>query len=359
MLNENKIAVISTGNGGQSFAAYFASLGFEVTLYAREQERVEMFPSNTFTMSGIFERSADVALISCDMAEVIRDAKLIMVTTPAQYHAIVAQSMCGCLQDGQVIVLNPGRTFGTHEFTSVLDQNGCTAKAIVAETDTFTFTCRCLEPGKPIIYGMKSNVLIAAHRTEHTPEVVSCVRRVFPTIQPASNVLETGFENIGMIFHPVPTLMNLVRMEAKEDFLYYMQAISPLVASMLERLDAERVAVARALGVHTIPVMDWLLARYGSTGENLYDAIQHTDEYAQVVAPKDIYIRYIFEDIPTGCVPMHCIGKAVGVETPLMEQVIGWASAVYQVDFMERGRNESKLDLPLILKQAEHPSLLY
>jgi len=51
-MNNKKIAVISSGNGGQSMAAYFAYLGYKVTLYAREAERVDMFPDNRFVLSG-------------------------------------------------------------------------------------------------------------------------------------------------------------------------------------------------------------------------------------------------------------------------------------------------------------------
>ena len=96
--------------------------------------------------------------------------------------------------------------------------------------------------------------------------------------------------------------MNLVRIEAGEDFLYYHEGISPLVASVLERLDQERVAVARALGVPVLPVLDWLHSKYGSRGGSLYEALQQTEAYAAVLGPKDIHTRYLYEDVPTGCV---------------------------------------------------------
>ena len=66
---------------------------------------------------------------------------------------------------------------------------------------------------------------------------------------------------------------------------------------MLERLDLERVAVARAMHVDTLPVLDWLADKYGSHGADLYDCLQHTDAYAEVYTPTDVYSRYIFEDV--------------------------------------------------------------
>ncbi len=356
MLNLQKIAVISSGNGGQSLAGYFAYRGYHAYLYARQQARVDMFPSNEFTLSGVIEATATVDRISCDMEEIVKGAYLIMVTTPSQYHRVVAREMAPWLEDGQIIVLNPGRTFGTFEFDQTLKENGCYKQVTIAEAETFIFTCRCQEVGKPIIYKIKDHMKVAAHDPSKTPQVLAALRPIFPTVTGAKDVLETGFGNMGMIFHPLPMLMNLSRVEAKQSFLYYREAISPLVANMLERLDLERVAVARAMHVDTLPVLDWLADKYGSHGADLYDCLQHTDAYAEVYTPTDVYSRYIFEDVPTGCVPMFDMGRELGLEMPLTEAVIKWASAVFNRDFYTEGRNRERLDFSLLAQAAKRAS---
>lgn len=352
MLNSNKVAVISSGNGGQSLAAYFSYKGCISTLYAREQERVDMFPSNSFELSGEIEGAVPIALISCDMRRVIENAHLIMVTTPSQYHHIVAENMAPYLEDGQIIMLNPGRTFGTHIFEHVLAQQGCHKRVIIAEAETFIFTCRCLSVGKPRIYKIKDHMKVAAHDPADTPQVVQAMQRFFPTVTGADSVLETGLGNMGLLFHPLPVLMNLTRIEKEERFLYYKEAISPLVAYMLERMDKERLAVADALHVATLPVMEWLNDKYGSTGSCLYDCLQNTDAYSDVYAPTALNTRYIFEDVPTGCVPLLCMGNKLGIDMPVTQGVIRWASAVYNKNFYEMGRNDRTLDLDAIIHQA-------
>ena len=353
MLNQNRIAVISTGNGGQSMAAYLAHKGYDVSLYAREQERVDMFRDNGFQLRGEVEADVHVSLISCHMAEVIRDASVILVTTPAQYHSVIATRLAGCLSDGQMVVLNPGRTFGTYEFRRTLDGLGCRADVLLGETDTFVFTCRCLTPGKPIIYGIKHGLRVAAHRPEDTEALRARMAGLFGEAVAAESVLHTGLSNIGMIFHPLPILMNITRVEAKEDFRYYIDGISPLVADILTRMDAERVAVAAALGLRVPTAMDWLNVHYGSTGDTLYERIQNTRAYQNVLAPTDVDTRYIFEDIQTGCVPFSCVGRRLGVETRIIDSAIAWASAVYGRDFRAMGRNEERIDLDGICHSAE------
>jgi len=254
------------------------------------------------------------------------------------------------LVDGQAVVLNPGRTFGTLAFSKVLSECGCKADIMLGETDTFAFTCRCPELRKPQIYKIKDSVRLAAHDKAYAGRLLDILREIFEMFSLAESILHTGFSNIGMIFHPMPILMNITRVEAKEDFKFYLQGISPLVAGILEKMDLERVAVANAYGAAVPTARQWLAEAYGSRGDSLYEQIQNTDAYKTVLAPTDIDTRYILEDILTGCVPTSCAGKAAGVKTEVLETLIKWASILYGRDFHAEGRNETLIDFGAFLK---------
>jgi len=354
MLDQNKIAVISTGNGGQTMSAYLANLGFSISLYAREKERVEMFPPNrVFRLQGVIEGNVVIDCISYKMPEVIKDAHLIMVTTPAQYHHIIAREMAGCLEDGQIIVLNPGRTFGTYVFKKTLEDFGNDKDVIIAETETFVFACRCARIAEPFIHGIKSIVRVAAHNPGDTPKVMELLSPKFPgVIVPAKSTLHTSFSNMGMVFHPLPILLNITKVEAQEKFRFYIQGITPLVANIMERIDRERVSVAKAYGVNVLPAFDWLGEHYGSSGDTLYERIQNTAAYANIFAPLDIDTRYIYEDVLTGCVPVYYAGKAIGTETPIIHSAILWASTIYETDLKQNGRNDQVIDFGALLADA-------
>lgn len=355
MLDQNKVAVISSGNGGQSMAAYLQHMGWSVSLYVRERERAEMFPHDrVFHLRGIVEGDPVVDCVSHRMDEVIRDAGLIMVTTPAQYHPIVAREMAPCLEDGQIVVLNPGRTFGTYVLKKTLEEAGCDKDVIIAEAETFVFACRCARVAEPFIHGIKEYVRVAAHNPRNTPAVIEALSPKFPGImKPAESTFLTSFTNVGMVFHPLPILLNITRVEAKEKFRFYIDGISPLVANILERMDRERVMVARAYNVDVLSAFDWLGEHYGSEGETLYERIQSTPAYAGIYAPTDIDTRYIYEDMLTGCVPMYYAGLAAGVDTPVINSAILWASTIYETDFKHNGRNNEVIDFPALLKDAD------
>jgi opine dehydrogenase len=354
MLDQNKVAVISSGNGGQSMAAYLKLAGFHVSLYVRERERAVMFPvDRVFQLRGLVEGDPVIDCISHDMEEVIRDAQVIMVTTPAQYHPIIAGELASCLTEGQMVVLNPGRTFGTYVMKKTLEEAGCNKNIILAEAETFVFACRCVRIAEPFIHGIKDHVRVAAHRAEDTPRVVEALTPMFPgIIEAAESTLHTSFTNIGMIFHPLPILLNITRVETKEKFHYYTQGITPLVANILERMDKERMAVAKAYGVDVLSAFDWMLEHYGAEGETLYERIQNNEAYENIYAPTDIDTRYIFEDVMTGCVPMYYAGQAIGVETPVINSAILWASTIYETDFKHNGRNNNVIDFEALRTDA-------
>ena len=69
-----------------------------------------------------------------------------MVTTPATGHYELACLMAPYLKDGQIIVLNPGRTGGALEVYETIRNYGCDKDIIVAEAQTFIYACRATGP---------------------------------------------------------------------------------------------------------------------------------------------------------------------------------------------------------------------
>ena len=60
------------------------------------------------------------------------------------------------------------------------------------------------------------------------------------------------------------------------NFEYYLEGISPGVAKVLEYIDMERIKIAEAVGIRVPSLKDWLYFSYGSTGSDLYEAVQTT-----------------------------------------------------------------------------------
>ena len=149
------------------------------------------------------------------------------------------------------------------------------------------------------------------------------MQELFSGIHGVPSILYTGLTNIGMIFHPTPILLNYTRIESGQTFLYYKEAITPMVAQYISQVDAERVAVAAGLGLEVETALEWLVRSYGiEPGADLYETIQKNPAYADVYAPQSTDCRYVWEDVPTGLVPISSVGRLLGIPTPFIDTVI-------------------------------------
>jgi len=145
--------------------------------------------------------------------------------------------------------------------------------------------------------------------------------------------------------------LNLGRMESGQPFDYYIDGVTPTIAALIEKLDSERLAVAKAMGATVPTVVEWLEASYGAVGQNLYEALQNNDSYQGIKAPRlvgiadKLQLRYVTEDVPTGLVPVSELGKKFGVGTPTIDAIITLANILYETDFRASGRNLDQLGL--------------
>ena len=341
-----RIAVIGAGNGGQAIAAYLSLKGAHVSLYDYESAKVNELNArgNIIELKGCIEAKSKIDLISGDMASVVKDAEVILITTIANAHKPVARQLAGLLQDGQIVILSPGRTGGALEFRRVLDEEGNDARVYVAEAQTLVYACRVIENGVVNIIGIKDKVLLAALPSSDTAHVLSMINQYYHCFVAAENVLRTSLENIGAIFHPTVLLFNAATVERQDEFWFY-KDMTPQVADFIERFDAERIAVGKAYGIELLGVSEWISYAYpGTVGNTLCEKMKNNPAYRDIKSPSTIFTRQLTEDIPTGVVPIMELGRAAGLEMPLMRSIVDICSALLNEDFYE-GRTLANLGL--------------
>ncbi len=342
--------VIGAGHGGKAMAAHLALMGLRVTLYNRTFDHIAALKAR----GGIDLESAEggphgfarLALITSDMAEALQEAQMIMVVVPSSAHADIARQSAPHLQDGQIVVLHPGRTGGALEFSKGLADQGCSADVTVAEAETFIYASRSDGPAQARIFRIKEAVPLAALPASRTGCVLAAIQPAYPQFIDGGNVLNTGMNNMGAIFHPALTLLNAGWIEATHgDYQFYIDGVTPSVARVLETLDRERVTVASSLGLRARTGLEWLQMAYNTTGEDLHEAIHNQPGYYGIKAPSTLNHRYIFEDVPMSLVPIASLGERFGVSVHGMDSIIRLACIVHRTDYWRRGRTVDKLGI--------------
>ncbi|MBU2445507.1 MAG: NAD/NADP octopine/nopaline dehydrogenase family protein [Bacteroidetes bacterium] len=339
-------AVLGAGHGGLAMAGHLAVMGFQVNLYNRSKQRLWGVNSmGGITLEGEVEGFGKINKSTTNIEEAISDVDLIMVVVPATGHSFIAEKCAPFLKDGQVVVLNPGRTFGAIEFKQILNQKNCKADVIIAEAQTFIYASRTIGPGHSKIFRIKNSIPVAAARAHLIPEVLKKLRIAYPQFVAGDNVLKTSFDNIGAVFHPTLCVLNAGWIEDEANFQFYAQGVTPSTALILEKVDNERVTVAEALGIRALTARDWLYLAYGAVGSNLFEAMRANLGYRGLLAPTRLKMRYLTEDVPTSLVPIASVGKKFGVPTPTIDAIIDFSSILLQTDFRSIGRTVEKLGI--------------
>lgn len=338
-MNENSVMIVGGGHQGLAMAAHLALNGNECYLWNRTLSNIErIHREKTIISVGVVNGVAKIQNASDDILENLQ--KLIMVTTPSSAHKGIAKMLAAYVDETYTILLNPGRTFGVVEFRKELKKNGCKSMPVLAETQTIVYTCRKLTENKVSIYALKKGIPLAGLREEDTTKALNnlpnCLKEYFV---PAKSYIETSLGNVGMILHCAPVLMNIGWIESeKVDFKYYYDGISQTVANFIQKVDNERVAVAKAMGCEMESLSDWLIRTYHTSGTNLYERLQNNQYYKDIDAPLTINHRYIEEDVPMGLVPLESMGRIYGVPTPNATLVIDLANAIMEKDYRKIGR---------------------
>ena len=344
-----QITVIGAGHGGKAMSAHLALMKARVTLFNRTWKNVEALAAR----GGVFLKSnenvhgfGEMAQITSDIEVAVKNSQLLMLVVPAFAHAELARKMAPFLEDGQIIVLNPGRTFGALEFRKVLIESDCVANVMVAEAQTFLYASRSDGPAQAFIHRIKDAVPLAALPASDTQQVLDVLKPYFPQFIDGKTVLHTGLNNIGAVFHPAIALHNLGWIEATGgNFQFYIDGVTPSIAKLMEAIDRERVSIGRMLGIGVITAREWLKLAYDSKGENLYEAIQNQEGYRGIKAPSTINHRYLNEDVPMSLVPMASLGNALGIRVRGMTSIIRQACIIRNQDYWALGRTIERLGI--------------
>ena len=342
-----KICVIGAGNGGQALAGYLALRGQEVTLFNRSKKRIAPFmKSKNIRLEGVVNDIAHLDMVTTNIEEAVKGRELIMVVVPAFAHRSIAEKLIPYLEDGQVILLNPGRTFGALEFSMMISHSKTKKKVTVAEAQTFVFASRAANPGVVHIFRIKNAVPVAALPSSNNPIVAAMLDKVMPEFSVERDVLYTSINNIGAVFHPAALILNSGWVESTSGkFEFYLDGITPSVAKVLEAIDAERCRLAEALGVEPLTSKAWLDYPYDVYGANLYEAIHSNSAYQGIMAPPSMQNRYIIEDVPMSLVPLASMAKEFSLPTPTIDSIVQLASVLMGIDFVKEGRTVEKFHL--------------
>ncbi|TXT57098.1 MAG: NAD/NADP octopine/nopaline dehydrogenase [Promethearchaeota archaeon] len=341
-----KVCVIGAGSGGRAFAAYLTAKGCQVHLYNRSYSRIEYIKRRggieaTGELNGFFP----LAKITQNLQSAVEDVDVIMVCIPASGHKEIARQLAPHLLKGQIIVLNPGRTFGAIEFKREIENRRAYLNIFVAEAQTLLLTSRALSKNGVNLLKIKHSVKFCAFPETYNSYIENALEEVCPQFCAVDNYLELTLNNIGMLLHPTITLLNSGAIDAGRAFKYYKEGATKRVCKILESIQFEINEILMKIGIKRFDFCRWANEVYGTHGNTIYETIQQIEVYKDIVAPCELKTRYFTEDVPTGLVPLASLGKFLNIETPTIDSIIHLSGILCGIDFWKVGRNVESLNI--------------
>jgi opine dehydrogenase len=216
--------------------------------------------------------------------------------------------------------------------------------------DNYPYSCWRRSPARirPIV--RKRWLQIATFPGNRIGAVFPRLSPLFPEAVAAPNILYTGFTNANAMLHVANCVANAGRIESGDGYKFYAEGVTPAVARLYEAINAERVAVAAALGASVPTLADWFDRVYGVREATLVETCQRLTynsdgPYQPTGTPKSLDHKFITEDVPTGLIPMSALGAAAGVRTPSIDALVELVRKMTGKDFAAEARTLEHLGL--------------
>jgi opine dehydrogenase len=351
-MNIQSVAVLGAGHGGCAAAADLGRRGYSVRLHARNPERLApLRAQGGIEARGIAEGLIPVDLLTSDIGEAVRGSDLIMLVVPSVAHEHYASALASIIDGSQPLFINPGHTGGGLHFLHELRSAGYRGPVRSCETVTLTYITRMAGPGTVNIYSYTKRLGFAALPGKEAAALFGLIEPLYPEIRQASSVLETGLSNLNATFHPTGMIMNAGWIQhTGGDFLFYREAFTDAVGRATAAVDAERLAIARALGVPAVPFLDifyeaGLTTRAARESGDISRACRESEPNRSIKSPPSLDHRYLHEDVGYGLVPMAALGRLAGVATPTIDALVHLAGLAVGIDYAREGLTLERLGL--------------
>ncbi|MFU8772339.1 MAG: NAD/NADP octopine/nopaline dehydrogenase family protein [Anaerolineales bacterium] len=298
--------------------------------------------------------------ISAQAEGVIPGAELILLALPAFAHRQVLSDILPYLEPEVLIGALPARGGFDWECDQVF--NGRGQGVTYFGLQTLPWACRIERFGTAVtILGTKWEVDVAVWPPGKAVQVAVTLSDLFHLqVKPVSNFLSLTLANPGQIIHPGIMYGLFHHWDGspyKEAPLFY-QNVDQHTARLLGYLSDEVQAICRELQSQlpeldlaaVIPLHEWLRRSYADDlgdDSSIQSCFRSNRSYADLRAPMravagglapDYQARYLVEDVPFGLLATRGIAEIAGVETPIIDEVIGWAQYCMGKDYLQAGK---------------------
>ncbi|WP_374834380.1 NAD/NADP octopine/nopaline dehydrogenase family protein [Paenochrobactrum pullorum] len=327
-----KVAILGAGGVALATVALLHQSGHQPLIWSPSGINTASITAIEVKASGLIS-GCFTAAVAHSVEEALEYAKIVIVALPANAHKYVFDEIAPHISDEHTLIISAQLSLGALYLSSKFVEHKVKPTTIAFAT---TVVMGRREGAFDVTIGGVRNLLeMAVLPEENTECALSLCQNLFgDRFRLADNLIAIALSNLNPPIHMASALCNFTRIEKAEYWANY-DAITPSVARLIEALDQERLAVARAYAVHVRTAEEHYQLSFG------FDKGMSIAEMAAVVhkqrngppGPTCVSTRFVTEDIPFGILQVIALAELKAVDVPLHKAGVAMFSALYGRDF--------------------------
>lgn len=355
-----QVGILGAGSAAYGAAAWLCQSGHDPMIWSPSGKRTALLAAGEpLLASGAIEGSF-APRIAADCAQAVGAGEVVLLALPGFAHKAVLDAAAPLLRAGQTVIIGSHLSFGALYLAALLAARGLRLP-IIAWGTTLTLA-RQISPTQVHVVAVREQIDLATVPIGAADQAQALCNRLFGArFVQRDGLLAIALSNLNPQNHLAISLLNLTRMEHGEDW-EQAHNITPAVARLIEALDLERLAIARAFGVAVRSVHEHFALSFHVAQASVYQMNQERRRAGRDgPGPKTALSRHVLEDVPFGLLATVQLARTAGVSVPLHEAGIALFSAAYGRDFAQENDLLRALDIAELsagqLRQFAHTGI--
>lgn len=327
-----RVAILGAGSIAYGTAGLLAHAGHTPVLWSPSRDLSACLGKDKpLTISGALEGSFDVE-VAAAIGDAVTGADAVLLALPVNGHRLAMDAALPHLRDGQPVIISSHGSFAALYLRRKLADRGITLPIIVWGTTVVTGR-------KQSDSSMRANILRPRVDMATLPGSAAqaglalCTALFGDRFVLREGLIAISLSNLNPQNHLGIAMFNLTRMENGETWVQGAN-VTPAVGRLIEALDRERLAIAKAFGLSVKTVQEHFSQSFQVPMASVSQMNQQMTQAGRGgVGPSTIDSRYLLEDVPYGLVPTAMLGRLVGRPAVLHEAGIALLSAAMGRDF--------------------------
>ena len=349
-----RVGIAGAGSISLGTAAFLSKNGFTPTIWSPSGKGTKGLERGII-VKGVLDFKFDCK-IAKSSKDLIDNNDIIIIAIPGYGHKVVMDEISLYINQHQHIIISSHLSLGAIYLNKLLHKKNI--KIPITAWGSTIVTGRRIKENIIKINTIRESIDLCTVPDYSSNFALDVCHKLFgKRFKTRDGLLAISLSNLNPQNHLGIALGNITRMEHGEVWSQG-QNVTPKIGSLLEKLDLERLMIAKELGVKVKTIFDHFHLSFHIPKASIYEMNQNMHKRGNGgIGPNTAESRYVIEDIPYGVQFTILLGRLVNKPAILHESGMAIFSAMYNRNFSKENKLLNALNpKSLNIQNLQHAS---